>query len=532
MAQLSSVSTFDLSHVRQLLILMIFMIGCENTQKENEMWILTKSPELFFQQPMDLNLQQADILTDQTLHTVAHELHLYTEKYHKIPSNELIEFTLAAYGIPLWGVELRAWKTSPNDQEKQIRSTVMLAQRNQEDKEFKTFVGESIQSGFQHFSHLMITAPALFQLDAVPKQLPRESSLKINFKLAQGLKSPQAIALSKQGSYSRLNISQNLDGYSILIPKNSTITELELLAHSDYGLRPLTQLNFSSKISNRWSPIPKLKEPAKNTALEKKKLWILDLLQKERRQIGLPKLISDAHLNTIAQLHVQEMDHKQYFGHTSPMTGSPFNRLKTSGYVALKVGENIAQNHSLWDAHRALYRSLGHRQNMLDPHYTHIGIGLSEHQGIYLVSQLYAQPVPLYQKSHLAQITHTLYDQARTHSFGSVMDCEDQSVKDESVCSKLIKILEQVEKNGIQTDNALHPQKLIEQTTQFIKSGEVSAWVTRAEAIEAIIFPNNLLQKGSTLALQVQLVQPQSSKRPLLEVWGLSLAPSNNKKNQ
>ena len=40
------------------------------------------------------------------------------------------------------------------------------------------------------------------------------------------------------------------------------------------------------------------------------------------------------------------------------------------------AGENLAGNQSVEKAHEALMASPGHRQNILNPNYTHIGIGI------------------------------------------------------------------------------------------------------------------------------------------------------------
>jgi uncharacterized protein YkwD len=66
----------------------------------------------------------------------------------------------------------------------------------------------------------------------------------------------------------------------------------------------------------------------------------------------------------------------KYFSHDSPVTGSPFDRIKGAGIIYSRAGENLAYAQSTAVAHRALMDSPGHRENILRPEFTRIGIGV------------------------------------------------------------------------------------------------------------------------------------------------------------
>ena len=64
--------------------------------------------------------------------------------------------------------------------------------------------------------------------------------------------------------------------------------------------------------------------------------------------------------------------------------------LKKFGISYLHAGENLAGNSSVDRAHRALMNSSGHKQNILSPNFTHIGVGVrASNQYGYLYTQMF-----------------------------------------------------------------------------------------------------------------------------------------------
>ncbi|HEV2248917.1 MAG TPA: CvpA family protein [Candidatus Limnocylindria bacterium] len=103
---------------------------------------------------------------------------------------------------------------------------------------------------------------------------------------------------------------------------------------------------------------------------------MLRLLNAERTSRDLLPLALDPRLVPIARQHSEEMFRLKYFGHQSPVTGSPFDRLATAKISYSRAGENLAYAHSVAVAHRGLMDSEGHRENILRPEFTRIGIGV------------------------------------------------------------------------------------------------------------------------------------------------------------
>lgn len=103
---------------------------------------------------------------------------------------------------------------------------------------------------------------------------------------------------------------------------------------------------------------------------------MLQLVNEERVANGLSKLSWNAELAKVAQTKAQDMVDNNYFSHTSPTYGSPFEMMKSFGVSYRYAAENIAKNASIEKAHTALMNSDGHRKNILNANYTEIGIGI------------------------------------------------------------------------------------------------------------------------------------------------------------
>jgi len=103
---------------------------------------------------------------------------------------------------------------------------------------------------------------------------------------------------------------------------------------------------------------------------------MFDLVNDERAAVGLARLQWDDRLLPVARQHSEEMFKLKYFAHQSPVSGSPFDRLKAAGITYTRAGENLAYAQSVSVAHRGLMQSQGHRENILRPEFTHIAIGV------------------------------------------------------------------------------------------------------------------------------------------------------------
>lgn len=103
---------------------------------------------------------------------------------------------------------------------------------------------------------------------------------------------------------------------------------------------------------------------------------VVRLVNQRRAEHGLKPLTQDWQLSRVARYKSQDMKDLGYFSHTSPTYGSPFQMMKSFGISYRTAGENIAKGYASPEAVvNAWMNSPGHRANILNSTYTHIGVG-------------------------------------------------------------------------------------------------------------------------------------------------------------
>ncbi len=103
---------------------------------------------------------------------------------------------------------------------------------------------------------------------------------------------------------------------------------------------------------------------------------VVRLVNEIRAERGLRELTYDWELSRVARYKSQDMRDNKYFSHTSPTYGSPFQMMKSFGIKYRSAGENIARGQATPQAVvDAWMNSSGHRANILNSSFTHIGVG-------------------------------------------------------------------------------------------------------------------------------------------------------------
>ncbi|WP_242142469.1 MULTISPECIES: CAP domain-containing protein [unclassified Bacillus cereus group] len=124
-------------------------------------------------------------------------------------------------------------------------------------------------------------------------------------------------------------------------------------------------------------------KPAENKPAEEKKgslsefeQRVVELTNAERTKQGLSALQVDNELSKVARAKSEDMQKNNYFDHNSPTYGSPFDMMKRFGISYKSAGENIAQGQRTpEEVVQAWMNSEGHRANILNSNFTHIGVG-------------------------------------------------------------------------------------------------------------------------------------------------------------
>lgn len=106
---------------------------------------------------------------------------------------------------------------------------------------------------------------------------------------------------------------------------------------------------------------------------------VVDLTNAERSKQGLAPLQANVELSNVARDKSGDMATSNYFDHTSPTYGSPFDMIRAYGITYQTAGENIAKGQRTpEEVVTAWMNSQGHRENILNGNFTHIGVGFVE----------------------------------------------------------------------------------------------------------------------------------------------------------
>lgn len=103
---------------------------------------------------------------------------------------------------------------------------------------------------------------------------------------------------------------------------------------------------------------------------------MLALVNAERKKAGIGPLTVDVRIVPVARAHSKDMFLRRYFAHVNPEGQDAGDRLEAAGIHFTVAGENLAYAPDLSTAHTGLMNSPGHRRNILEPSFHHIGIGI------------------------------------------------------------------------------------------------------------------------------------------------------------
>jgi hypothetical protein len=106
---------------------------------------------------------------------------------------------------------------------------------------------------------------------------------------------------------------------------------------------------------------------------------LLNLVNYQREQKGLPDLKENQELRVAAQRNAQYMFEHNYWAHFAPDGTSPWSFIKGAGYDYIYAGQNLAKGFTTsQDAVTAWMNSPTHRENILSPNFKDVGFAIEE----------------------------------------------------------------------------------------------------------------------------------------------------------
>lgn len=153
-------------------------------------------------------------------------------------------------------------------------------------------------------------------------------------------------------------------------------SKLEALLKSNSGTSATKPTTNTTATKPSTSTKPSMPTNGDYSAFQKK---VVELVNVERSKNGLKPLKMNTELSKVATLKSQDMAKLNYFSHTSPTYGSPFDMMKKYGISYRTAGENIAMGQSTPEqVMQGWMNSSGHRANILKSSFTQIGVGIAK----------------------------------------------------------------------------------------------------------------------------------------------------------
>ena len=115
---------------------------------------------------------------------------------------------------------------------------------------------------------------------------------------------------------------------------------------------------------------------------------LIDRINDHRAAIGRPTLRWDDRLAALARRHSADMVRRDFFDHINPDGDDPFDRMDHAGIRYSTAGENLAWGQTTGaQVFDGWMNSRGHRKNLENREFTHIGIGLYQRRWTCLLSR-------------------------------------------------------------------------------------------------------------------------------------------------
>lgn len=144
----------------------------------------------------------------------------------------------------------------------------------------------------------------------------------------------------------------------------------------EVGLSEIKSANLHITNPDLIYPGQVLNIPKNDAAVLNYENEVIRLVNEIRIKNGLNPLTADWELSRVARYKSQDMKDNNYFSHTSPVYGSPFDMIKNFGISYRSAAENIAKGQKTPQAvMNGWMNSSGHRANILNATYKKIGVG-------------------------------------------------------------------------------------------------------------------------------------------------------------
>jgi uncharacterized protein YkwD len=216
------------------------------------------------------------------------------------------------------------------------------------------------------------------ELRPVPRRLPSRGSARIATRLLDGFTSPQLLVTAPDGTVDRLFAMQTGGWYAgrFKCSEGDGPYQVEISGNGARGPAVLALFSIHCGAPPPAGVPLSALAPTQAQAPDAAERELYQLVNRDRAAAGLWPVRRDARLEEIARAHSREMASTGQVGHVLERTGNVSDRMARARLRAAIVAENLALAYSARQAESGLMASPGHRANIMDPRFTHLGIGV------------------------------------------------------------------------------------------------------------------------------------------------------------
>ncbi len=245
-------------------------------------------------------------------------------------------------------------------------------------------VGIGVEHVAGKWSAVLVFQEKNLDMDPIPRKLASGGQATVAGRIRPLFHSPEVLFTSPRGSVERLTTNVKHDTFvAHFACRGDGAYQVEIGATDARGPKVLANFPVYCGVD----------PPARFVALQPQETRTLDPAESEtellaqvdrdRRAAGLPALVHDPRLAQIARRYSQEMAETGEVAHFSRRTGSVVDRLLAARILPTPtlIAENVGSAQSAVDAEHGFMASPGHRDNILNPAITHVGVGVAMGRG-------------------------------------------------------------------------------------------------------------------------------------------------------
>ncbi len=305
------------------------------------------------------------------------------------PDTAELTFALRAAGAPhVWP---RVWTLAGGhveEKDAQQRVQHWLAGMP---KTGRRLCGAAVSHGASGEAVALMISDSLAELSPLPTRARTGQWLSVQSRITVPASAAKIVLLGPSGAPKPIPTSFH-DGVvkGSFTPDHAGGWLVQVLADTDKGPRPVAEAMVFADVSPpkgfhlRPAPGESAGAGAKNDADA-----LAAMINAARRGEHVGALRRDARLDAAAQAHADAMAKAGMLAHDVGQGGAK-ERIDAAGLSPRSFGENIARATSLPRAHRTIWASPSHRQNVLEARYDSVGIGIVRSPGVVWACEIFA----------------------------------------------------------------------------------------------------------------------------------------------